>query len=741
MSNPGSKELTNILDKNLGILINIVEAVHKSNDLKEIYNTALDLVIEVEKVDMATIYLVDEAKNEAVLQAQRNFPEDYVKNASRIPYGKGITWKVIQSGEILNVEDIQKHPIGPAGKRVGYHGVLAVPIMLDQKAIGVIFFVRYEDEKFTSREVELLTTIGDQIAVAIARTKQTQELEKRNQNLSILSAIAENVHKSTDLEHTYESFLEMTKDVDIFDLMALYLVEGKGKNQEAVLQIQSGFPQEYIENASRIPRGVGVTWKVIESGEHSYYESMNDEENVVGPAGRALGSRSILATPLKSGNQTIGVIHFISLEKKAFSAIELDFLFSLGNQIGSAISKAKTFKEANDRARELEGLYENLQSAQSQLIQSEKLASLGQLVSSIAHEINNPLTPILGYSQLLISQESVDPVKQDKFLGVINESAEKVKRIVENLLSFARTDKPNREYADVNKIVEKAVEFREYQLGIENIEVQRGFDPELPKTMADANQLQQVFTNIILNAYYAMGNIENGGGRLEVRTKSGDGKTVEISIADEGPGIEEEVLNKIFDPFFTTKPPGIGTGLGLSVSYGIVKEHQGDIVVDTQLGKGTKFTVILPVLNYSEYLNMQSKTLEEEQLRDMRGNKADTEKVLIVEDEEIITTLIKGILENEGYSVDLASNGEDALAKIDGSRYIFIVCDIKMPQMDGKEFFNRVKTLNGDLASKILFITGDPSKDTLDFIQETGNSYLAKPFKIEEFMAAITDMV
>ncbi len=741
MSNSGSKDLSETIDKNLGVLINIVEAVHKSNDLNEIYNTALDLVIELDNVDMANIYLVDESKNEAVLQAQRNFSKDFVENASHIPRGRGITWKVIQSGEILNVEDVHKHPVGPAGKRVGYHGVLGVPVMLDQKAIGVIWFARYKDEQFTTSEVELLTTIGDQIAIAIARAKQTQELERQNQNLSVLSAITENVHKSVDLKNTYESFLEMTKDIDVFDLMVLYLVEGTEQNQEAVLQIQSGFPQEYLARASRIPRAVGVTWKVIESGEPSYYESMNDEENVVGPAGRALGSRSVLSIPLKSGTQTIGVIHFTSIEKKAFSKIEMDFLFSLGNQIGTAISKAKAFNEARDRARELEALYENLQSAQSQLIQSEKLASLGQLVSSIAHEINNPLTPILGYSQLLISQSIEDPVKQGKFLGVIHDSAEKVKRIVENLLSFARTDKPNREYADVNKVVEKAVEFREYQLGVENIEIQREYDLELPKTMVDANQLQQVFTNIILNAYYAMVDQENGSGRLKVSTQSEDDKKLVITISDNGPGIEEEVLKRIFDPFFTTKPPGIGTGLGLSVSYGIVKEHQGEIVVDTELGKGTKFTVILPVLDYSEYMYMQSMTLEEEQLNQMRGNKANTEKVLIVEDEEIITTLIKGILENEGYSVDLASNGEDALTMIDGSGYLFIVCDIKMPQMDGKEFFNRIKTLNNELASKILFMTGDPSKDTLDFIQETGNSFLAKPFKIEEFMAAVSDMV
>lgn len=740
MSHSPNKELPGKIDKNLRVLINIVEAVHKSNDLNQIYNTALDVVVQLDYVDLAAIYLVNESKNEAVLQTQRNFPEDYVENAGRIPRGRGITWKVIQSCEILNIEDIHKEPIGPAGKRVGYRGVLGVPVMLDQKAIGVIWFARFKDVKFTDSQVEILTTIGDQIAIAISRAKQTQELEDRNQNLSVLGAVSENVNKSVNLKNTYESFLEMTKDIDVFDMMALYLVEESGDKEEAVLQIQSGFPDEYVAKAGRIPRNVGVTWKVIDTGEHIYFESMEDEDSLVGPAGRALGSRSILSIPLKSGAQTIGVIHFTSVEKKAFNKIEMDFLFSLGNQIGTAISKAKTFKEASDRAIELEGLYENLQSAQSQLIQSEKLASLGQLVSSIAHEINNPLTPILGYSQLLLAKPAGETEKKDKYLNVINESAEKVKKIVENLLSFARTDKPNREYTDINKIVEKAVEFREYQLGLENIQIERSYDPGLPKTMADANQLQQVFTNLILNAYYAMTNKNNGGGKLRIGTSVTNDKKLRISISDTGPGIENEVLKKIFDPFFTTKPPGIGTGLGLSVSYGIIKEHQGEIAVDTEVGKGTEFSIVLPVLDYTEYMEMQNNSLKEEQESYMRSNKADSDRVLIVEDEEIITTLIKGILESDGYSVDLASNGEDALGMIDGSEYIFIVCDIKMPQMDGKEFFNRVKGLNSTLASKILFMTGDPSKDTLDFIQETGNGYLAKPFKIEEFMSAVNNM-
>ena len=167
---------------NLRVLIKVVEAVHKSSDLKGIYDTALDLVVELEKVDMAAIYIADEGSGAAVLQAHRNFPPEYIKKASVIPYPVGITWRVVNSGQILNIDDINRvKDVGPAGRKAGFHGILGVPILLEGRAIGVIWFARYEEEKFTRSEVELLTTIGNQVAIAIARAKQTSKLEERNE--------------------------------------------------------------------------------------------------------------------------------------------------------------------------------------------------------------------------------------------------------------------------------------------------------------------------------------------------------------------------------------------------------------------------------------------------------------------------------------------------------------------------------------------------------------------------------
>jgi CheY-like chemotaxis protein/anti-sigma regulatory factor (Ser/Thr protein kinase) len=311
-----------------------------------------------------------------------------------------------------------------------------------------------------------------------------------------------------------------------------------------------------------------------------------------------------------------------------------------------------------------------------------------------------------------------------------------VRKIVENLLSFARKDKPRREYVDINEILRSAVEFRQYQLDIEKIDVVLDFDRDLPKTMADSTQIDQVFTNLILNACHAISGSSSCGGVITIKTRKGIRGDIEATISDTGPGIREDIVRRIFDPFFTTKPPGVGTGLGLSVSYGIMKEHDGEISVESEPGKGATFTVRLPVKDYRDYLLIEEdngNAREEEEPSPGRKGRY----VLVVDDEELVTSLIGGILEGEGYDADFVSNGEEALSRIKERGYSFIICDIKMPNMNGMEFYKRVREMAPGLAGKMLFMTGDPSTETLDFIVSTGNGYLSKPFKIEDFKEAM----
>uniref|UniRef100_A0A832A7V4 histidine kinase n=1 Tax=Desulfacinum infernum TaxID=35837 RepID=A0A832A7V4_9BACT len=228
---------------------------------------------------------------------------------------------------------------------------------------------------------------------------------------------------------------------------------------------------------------------------------------------------------------------------------------------------------------------------QQQLLQADKLASIGQLAAGVAHEINNPLGIILGYTQLLIREEPEGTERRED-LKTIEKHTRTCKTIVEDLLSFARRSHTKKEPASVRDIIDEVLSVVRHNLELRRIEVETHFDPQIPALVVDKDKLRQVFMNLIMNAQQAIGK----DGRISIRTVFGDdGKHVRVSVSDTGTGIEPKHLPRIFDPFFTTKSTGEGTGLGLSVSYGIVKDHGGEILVESEPGKGSVFTVLLPV--------------------------------------------------------------------------------------------------------------------------------------------------
>ena len=238
-------------------------------------------------------------------------------------------------------------------------------------------------------------------------------------------------------------------------------------------------------------------------------------------------------------------------------------------------------KQAEEREKEL----------QQQLYLSSRLASVGELAAGVAHEISNPLTGILGFSQRLMRKSTDEEVSHD--LEIIHSEAQRVAKVVGNLLTFARRREPKKEYLDINDILQQALELRAYALETSNIEVVTSLAPGLPRTMADFHQIQEVFLNIILNAEQAMSEA-SGGGKLSVKTQQ-TRDYIRISFADDGPGIPAEHLDKVFDPFFTTRGEKGGTGLGLSLCHGIVAEHAGKIYAKSKPGKGATFFVELPL--------------------------------------------------------------------------------------------------------------------------------------------------
>ena len=345
-------------NKELEILNAITQAVHQFLDLEEVYKIALDMVIELDNVDMACIYLVDEAKNEALMRGHRNFPEEFIHRAGRIPYPKGVTWKIISTGEILNVKNAEKDPdVGPAGRELGFRSMVGIPIALLGKTIGVIWILGYREYLFTQREVDLFLSIGTQIAIAIVKAKQTEDLQLVNKDLSALNKIAISIHGSLNLQEIYNIANDTILNLTSFDILMIYLVDEDTK--EAVLQAHSGLSEDYIKRAGRIPYPKGVTWKVINSGEMVLIDDVQKDTDI-GPAGRELGHHTMLIVPIKKAEKTIGSIGFASHRILELSSQEIGTLKTIGGQIGTAIAKACLYEESQKQADELRALYDDL---------------------------------------------------------------------------------------------------------------------------------------------------------------------------------------------------------------------------------------------------------------------------------------------------------------------------------------------------------------------------------------------
>jgi two-component system NtrC family sensor kinase len=367
----------------------------------------------------------------------------------------------------------------------------------------------------------------------------------------------------------------------------------------------------------------------------------------------------------------------------------------------------------------------------AQLLQTEKLAAIGQLVSGVAHELNNPLTSVMGYAQLLQAADVSPDIKED--LRTIYQEAQRSARIIENLLTFARKETVEKRYTDINQVVRDSLELRAYQLKVDDVELVGEFDEHLPSTMAAPHQLQQVFLNLISNAHHAV--MESPAQRrIAVRTET-DGQAIRVRISDNGPGISEEHIGKIFDPFFTTKDVGQGTGLGLSIAFGIVQEHGGRIWAESEQGRGTTFTVELPIADQTS--DFTTERSPEDSVAPYAGK-----RIMVIDDEEEIQEVIARILMRMGHGVIAVNSAESALDRIESEHYDLLICDVRMPGIGGQGFYRVLRTGHPGLAKRIIFTTGDTVNSvTRAFLEGVGTPYLSKPFTIEELRRAIEQVL
>ena len=368
-----------------------------------------------------------------------------------------------------------------------------------------------------------------------------------------------------------------------------------------------------------------------------------------------------------------------------------------------------------------------------QLLQAEKLAALGQTISGVAHELNNPLATILTWAERL-NDRSLDQATRRGVETILSES-ERAARIVRNLLTFARKRQTTRAMVDVNQVVRDTFALRVYEQHLTNIVTIEALATGLPEVFADPHQVKQVLLNLIINAEQAMLSA-NGRGTLVARTwHDTDRESVILEINDDGPGVSEELQPKIFDPFFTTKVMGKGTGLGLTVAYAIVQEHGGHLHVKSTPGAGASFFVEFPTSTGK----LRGQTADLSQVPSNIGAGA---SVLIVEDEPALAAAVADTLAEAGFRVDRAGDGEEALGRVRQKIYDLVICDLKMPRLDGQAFYRAIAATTPALAQKVIFVTGDVAgTDTERFLEGTGCRWLAKPFRLRDLLRVARDVV
>jgi signal transduction histidine kinase len=393
-------------------------------------------------------------------------------------------------------------------------------------------------------------------------------------------------------------------------------------------------------------------------------------------------------------------------------------------QIDALLRDVSERKRLEDQARDL----------YHQLLQAEKMAVLGQTISGVAHELNNPLGSILTWAERLSKKPASETIRQG--LDTILHEAERAARIVRHLLTFARKRHTTRTMVDVNQVVRDTLSLRQHEQQAANITIVDALAAGIPQVFADPHQLQQVILNLIINAEQAMVSA-HGRGTLVARSwHELERDMVLLELADDGPGVPEDVLPRIFDPFFTTKEVGKGTGLGLTVVYAIMQEHGGRISVQSPPGSGAAFRLELPTASVRARPQTSAKGAGADE------NVGAGAAVLVIEDEPALATAVAEGLTDAGFVVSRAADGEEGLARLRDRTFDVIVCDLRMPRLDGPAFYRAIAASSPALARRVIFVTGDVAGTEAErFLDESGCRWLPKPFRLADLLRVAREVM
>ena len=554
------------------------------------------------------------------------------------------------------------------------------------------------------------------------KKRAEEEIRRRNRELNALNSMAVIATQTFDLDEILNLTLRQVITLMSGESGSVFLAEPENHFRRRANWGQSVTDRRRFAEIS-FPDGFGdlVTRSRTEVLTAEYLPHL---PATVSDFMREADSGSSIWVLLWGKDDPIGLMGISRGEASAYSSNDENLLVAISRQLSTTIEKVRLYEETCKA-------YDDLRKAQEQLLQSEKMSAIGQLIAGVAHELNNPLTAILGYAQLLES-EALD-AKAKEYVSKIFKQGQRTHRVVQNLLSFARQRKPQREQFDVVQVLEEALLLRDYDMKVGNVKLERDIEANIPAVFGDPHQLEQVFLNIVNNAIDAMAEDreahpdDESESYLKIRVAA-RGSNVVIEIEDSGPGIKEP--SRIFEPFYTTKSVGKGTGLGLSICYGIVKEHGGEISARNGEERGAVIEIKLPSTGRAAAAPVESAPVTKREVG-LAG------RIILVEDEESVLEFERDVLTGAGAQVTAAESIEKMKSMLAENQFDACIINGKMPGFASvEEAHNWIAENAPPLKGHFLFTFASLTEpEVRSFLESNHVPFLVKPFEIGDLIA------